>query len=493
MMKFELLVLLPIVALVNGSETEDRLLKKLFENYNAAARPVRFDKDAVNVVFGLSMSQIVDVHEKSQTLIISAWIRQLWHNQILKWNPDEYNGIREINVDPKTIWRPDIVLYNNADEDKAFGGNLDRMNTRAIISYNGFVKWLAPIILKSQCDIDVRYFPFDTQYCPLKFGSWTYNLARLNFFNESSGADLNKYSENSEWSLVSADCIRNEIKYTCCKEKYPDVTFTIVIARRSLFYLCNLIFPMTVIGMLTILSFLLPAESGERVSLAITLLLAMTVFMLVVAEIIPATSDVVPLVGVFFTASMIEMVIMIVVLCYIMRLYHKGPNDPPMPLWMKKYILNWLSFLVGIRAREKNINKSRSSNLNNTFNSSHRNAFNNNATPNEQMTLLNKYNRNSNEYNKENWKKKALCNLNASKCGDVGYMAPSGRLTEAQLVVSKLDVFIERLRTMDEEDEVKNEWRTVAMTIDRCLLVIFFLVYIVTLLACFLRSPGYVS
>ena len=39
---------------------------------------------------------------------------------------------------------------------------------------------------------------------------------------------------------------------------------------------------------------------GERVSLAITLLLAMTVFMLVVADIIPATSDVVPLVGIYF-------------------------------------------------------------------------------------------------------------------------------------------------------------------------------------------------
>ncbi|XP_066935795.1 CHRNA7-FAM7A fusion protein-like [Clytia hemisphaerica] len=131
--------------------------------------------------------------------------------------------------------------------------------------------------------------------------------------------------------------MRHDIEYPCCKDEfYPDITFHIVIARRSLFYLCNLIFPMTVIGMLTMLSFLLPAESGERISLAITLLLAMTVFMLVVADIIPATSDVIPLVGIFFSASMIEMVIMIVVLCYIMRLYHKGPNDPPMPLWMKK-------------------------------------------------------------------------------------------------------------------------------------------------------------
>ena len=78
------------------------------------------------------------------------------------------------------------------------------------------------------------------------------------------------------------------------------------------------------------------SSAGERISLAITLLLAMTVFMLVVADIIPATSDVIPLVGIFFSASMIEMVVMIVVLCYIMRLYHKGANDPPMSPWMRR-------------------------------------------------------------------------------------------------------------------------------------------------------------
>ena len=62
----------------------------------------------------------------------------------------------------------------------------------------------------------------------------------------------------------------------------------------------------------------------------------MTVFMLVVADIIPATSDVVPLVGVFFTVSMVEMVIMIIVICYVMRMHHKTASDPPMPIWMRK-------------------------------------------------------------------------------------------------------------------------------------------------------------
>lgn len=64
----------------------------------------------------------------------------------------------------------------------------------------------------------------------------------------------------------------------------------------------------------------------------------MTVFMLVVAEIIPATSDVVPLVGIFFMASMVEMVIMIIVICYVMQLHHKTASDPPMSIWMRRFV-----------------------------------------------------------------------------------------------------------------------------------------------------------
>ena len=62
---------------IGGSEAEERLLIDLFKNYNKDARPAVYDDDAVNVKFGLTLSQIIDVHEKSQILVISAWIRQL--------------------------------------------------------------------------------------------------------------------------------------------------------------------------------------------------------------------------------------------------------------------------------------------------------------------------------------------------------------------------------------------------------------------------------
>ena len=83
-----------------------------------------------------------------------------------------------------------IIYCFSADEDKSFGGNLDRLNTRVQLKFNGEAKWLAPIILKSKCRIDVEYFPFDEQRCILKFGSWTYDGYRLNLLSEAKSADL---------------------------------------------------------------------------------------------------------------------------------------------------------------------------------------------------------------------------------------------------------------------------------------------------------------
>ena len=57
---------------------------------------------------------------------------------------------------------------------------------------------------------------------------------------------------------------------------------------------------------LTILSFYLPPDSGERLSLVITNLLAMTVFMLLVAEIIPPTSDAVSIISMFYSCCIFE-------------------------------------------------------------------------------------------------------------------------------------------------------------------------------------------
>ena len=117
---------------------------------------------------------------------------------------------------------------------------------------------------KSKCRIDVQHFPFDTQNCKMKFGSWTSDGFRVDVINESNSADLGNYIESAEWKLVGVPAQRNVVKYICCEESFPDVTFTVIIRRRSLFYMMNLILPLVIMTTLINISFVLPAESGEK-------------------------------------------------------------------------------------------------------------------------------------------------------------------------------------------------------------------------------------
>ena len=111
--------------------------------------------------------------------------------------------------------------------------------------------------------------------------------------------DLANYVYSGEWELIDIQVQRNEVFYACCKEPYPDVTFYVIMRRRTLYYLFNIIFPCLWLTILSLLGFWLPPDSGEKITLGITVLLAFSVFMLLIAESMPATSEFVPLIGEF--------------------------------------------------------------------------------------------------------------------------------------------------------------------------------------------------
>jgi len=100
-----------------------------------------------------------------------------------------------------------------------------------------------------------------------------------------------------EWFVREVTVERHEKVYACCPQPYPDVTFTIHMTRRSLFYVVNLIFPCLLIYAVSFLGFLLPSESGDKVNLEITVLLALVVFLLIAGETLPPTPDAIPALG----------------------------------------------------------------------------------------------------------------------------------------------------------------------------------------------------
>uniref|UniRef100_A0A8C1PQI1 Cholinergic receptor, nicotinic, alpha 10a n=1 Tax=Cyprinus carpio TaxID=7962 RepID=A0A8C1PQI1_CYPCA len=314
-----------------------KLLNDLFVNYTSALRPVEDTDNIINVTLQITLAQIIDMDERNQILTTYLWIRQVWFDAYLTWNKTDYDGLDTIRIPSSYVWRPDIVLYNNADDQFS-----SSMETNVVIRHDGQIMWDQPAITKTSCKVDVSYFPFDSQQCHLTFGSWTHNGNQMDLHNALDSADLADFVENVEWEVRGMPAKKNIILYGCCSEPYPDITYTLHLKRRASFYIFNLLIPCMMISFLAPLGFYLPADSGEKVSLGVTVLLALTVFQLLVAESMPPSENV-PLIGKYYIATMTMITASTALTIFIMNIHHCGPEAQPVPAWARRFILHYLA------------------------------------------------------------------------------------------------------------------------------------------------------
>jgi len=319
----------------------DLMLKS---GYNKLIRPVLNRTDKIDVKIGIKFSQLIDVDERLQYMTTNMWFKQEWTDPNLSWDPTNYENVTEIYVPAESIWHPDIVLYNNAD-----GVYQLTMKTKAMLSWDGTVKWRPPASLKSSCRMDVRYFPFDEQKCVMRFGSWTYNIdeVALWHFNQSLvvknrlalGMDMGTFYKSVEWDVMSVPASYSERKYTRDGDIYPIWTFEINLRRKYRFYVVNLVIPLVSHAVLTILVFYLPSDSREKISLCINILLSLTVYFLMLAEIIPPTSVVVPLLGEYLVFTLILVTMSVMITGITLNIHFRSSATHTMPIWIRKIFI----------------------------------------------------------------------------------------------------------------------------------------------------------
>ena len=145
----------------------------------------------------------------------------------------------------------------------------EQRDAMAVVSHDGLVMWIPPSIFKSSCAIDIQHFPFDTQTCNLKFGSWTYDGIQLDvkFYNDLEQIDISDYIVSNEWNLLAYPARKNVKYYPCCVEPFPDLTFTLKLRRIAAFYNYILILPCVLLSSLTLVIFWLPPESPAKMML----------------------------------------------------------------------------------------------------------------------------------------------------------------------------------------------------------------------------------
>jgi len=207
----------------------------------------------------------------------------------------------------------------------------------------------------------------------MKFGTWTFDGGLINLehidknnsimekntyipktgistklYTVNMGIDMSDYYQSVEWDILSIPAQKNVKYYDCCAEPYHDIYFNITIRRKTLFYTVNLIIPCVNISFLSVLVFYLPSSSGEKIALGIYVLVALLVFYLLLIELIPPTSLVIPLLGKYLLFTLILVNLSIFLTIFILNLHHRKPSTHKMPIWMKRVFIQILPKILFI-------------------------------------------------------------------------------------------------------------------------------------------------
>jgi len=226
-------------------DRERTIRKNMFNKSNINFRPVIDNTDSVQTEFSLSIKSLEYFDQVSEKIKFNFEFSYYWRDEYINWNYTN-TKIKQLNIDPALIWKPDLELYNSASyPDLIVNEGLARIN------YQGNVTWILPILYSFSCSLNLEYFPFDTQECSMSLGSWKFTKQYLDI-RIIDEINFDNFKHN-EWDIIEADGYTEDLEYLCCPgDFFPTTTINIQMKRNYNKYLVVII--MTIILTLSALS-----------------------------------------------------------------------------------------------------------------------------------------------------------------------------------------------------------------------------------------------
>ena len=177
---------------------------------------------------------------------------------------------------------PDLVLKNGFTSFTPLGGDFYFV----YVTSDGYVSWYPYMVFESKCDIDVTYYPFDKQTCNIVFKTWSYLRWEVNLtVHTEDKIGFFEFVANSIWEVTSLDAFDN------VTNDETDVTFVIHLRRKPYHYIMTLLVPVVFLGVLNPVSFLIPADAGEKMGYSVTIFLTFIVYLTIISSELPANSE----------------------------------------------------------------------------------------------------------------------------------------------------------------------------------------------------------
>ncbi|XP_023238071.1 neuronal acetylcholine receptor subunit alpha-6-like [Centruroides sculpturatus] len=218
-----------------------------------------------------------------------------------------------------------------------------KKDTYVIVSKNGLVTWVPPIIVYSHCILNFENYPFDKQYCRITFGSWNHDGTIIDLQTDKE-ADVTRrlLNRNFKWKVIHVNVTREVAHYDCCEEPYVAIIYNFSVERRESVHQRVVSIPNILTLMITLMTFWLPPETIQKLAISSMMMMILTgllIYLTFSIKSLPAISSAVTLVH----RSMILIFINMVIELFVINLSRASIHfNPP------SFINNRLSGLFGI-------------------------------------------------------------------------------------------------------------------------------------------------
>ena len=323
-----LCILMTLMDTAIATYTEEvKLHETLLAGYSKNVRPRNNETQLTKIHVMASLTSVSDLDEVKETFTAVCLFFVYWDDDNLGWNPSNHGNITEITIDRSMIWSPGFIISNSAKKMERLGESAS--STHAF--WYGVVLWEFGHVIHTTCDINVKYFPFDTQHCVIRLMTigLFYNHINLTI----SPLDTSIFAENNAWVLQSTSTEKVHLGLQ------PYAKYTVILRRRYTFYILNLFSPVLILAFLNTMVFVLPAESGERIGYAITCLLSLSVYMTFASESLPNSSKPLPIITLILLAYIIISTLISIGTVVGLRFHLHDNSQPPSAFLIKLFCL----------------------------------------------------------------------------------------------------------------------------------------------------------
>ncbi|XP_070401416.1 5-hydroxytryptamine receptor 3A [Nothobranchius furzeri] len=313
----------------------------------------------------------------------------VWNNEYIQWNKSEFCEIPYIEVPAESLWKPDLTIEEMVENDKAppvpylciyHNNEVELRNDQVVVSTCRMHVYKFPFDIQS-CNLSFKSVLYPVIHCGNYLSRKFRDLARcrhsgiqvlnpanvnvafeicvrgppalkgaVNGYNrdkigghslfvsddeltitvKEDSKQLTDWSEKImdsqyEWLFLNMSVTNDTVSYFGFNQTL--IVYTVKMKRRSILYVANFLLPVLFFLFLDFASLLMSNSSGEKIGFKITVLLAVTVMQLILNDILPASSNRIPIIVIYCSGIFSLMLLSLLVAILVKYLIDKDSED----------------------------------------------------------------------------------------------------------------------------------------------------------------------